>query len=208
MTVGRIFGDRLTVRFGAVTLVRACGVLAALGLGGALLVGHGWAGVLGFACLGAGMSCIAPQVYSAAGARNPTRAGGALARVVSMGYAGFLVGPLLIGGAATLVGLPAALAIPALLALFVALSAPALRPSRSAGAAGSPGVSGLPSAAGSSSTPDARGSLRPPGAAGSHGVPGARGAVEDDQDRVAESEVPLHFRAPDPDLDRPPAGRQ
>ncbi len=129
MTVGRIFGDRLGTRLGPVTLVRASGILAAVGLGVALLIGRGWVGVLGFGCLGAGMSCIAPQVYSAAGARNPTRAGRALARVVSMGYAGFLAGPILIGGAASLVGLPRALAVPVVLAGFVALSAPALRAS-------------------------------------------------------------------------------
>jgi predicted MFS family arabinose efflux permease len=133
MTVGRIFGDRLGTRLGPVLLVRASGVLAALGLGTALLVARPWAGVAGFACLGAGMSCIAPQVYSAAGARNPARAGRALARVVSMGYAGFLAGPVLIGSAATLVGLPRALAVPVLLAGFVALSATALRAPRPVG---------------------------------------------------------------------------
>ncbi|HWB38133.1 MAG TPA: MFS transporter, partial [Rugosimonospora sp.] len=127
MTLGRIFGDRLGTRLGPVLLVRASGILAAAGLGVALLVGRPWAGVVGFACLGAGMSCIAPQVFSAAGARNPTRAGRALARVVTMGYAGFLAGPVLIGGAATLVGLPRALAVPVLLAGFVALTATALR---------------------------------------------------------------------------------
>jgi predicted MFS family arabinose efflux permease len=128
MTLGRVFGDRLTTRLGSVWLVRASGLLAAVGLGAALLAGQAWAGVVGFACLGAGMSCIAPQVFTAAGDRNPQRAGRALARVVSMGYAGFLAGPVLIGGAATLVGLPVALGIPVVLALFVAASAVALRP--------------------------------------------------------------------------------
>jgi predicted MFS family arabinose efflux permease len=128
MTLGRLFGDRLTIRLGPVWLVRASGLLAAVGLGGALLAGQAWAAVAGFACLGAGMSCIAPQVFTAAGERNPHRAGRALARVVSMGYAGFLAGPVLIGGAATLVGLPVALGIPVVLALFVAASAVALRP--------------------------------------------------------------------------------
>ncbi|MEV4754202.1 MFS transporter [Micromonospora sp. NPDC049559] len=127
MMAGRLAGDRLTTRFGPVGLVRGCGVLAGVGLGTALLVGHPVAGLVGFGCLGAGLSCIAPQVFSAAGHRNPTRSGSALARVVGIGYLGFFVGPVLIGGVAELSGLPAALAIPALLAIFVALSAPALR---------------------------------------------------------------------------------
>ncbi|MFE4824994.1 MFS transporter, partial [Streptomyces sp. NPDC056704] len=128
MTVGRLFGDRLTTRFGPVALVRACGVLASAGMTAALLIDRPWAGVVGFACLGAGMSCIAPQVYSAAGQRDPARAGAALSLVVSLGYVGFLVGPLVIGGVSTIVGLPVALGIPALLVFLVALGAPALRP--------------------------------------------------------------------------------
>jgi predicted MFS family arabinose efflux permease len=135
MMVGRIAGDRLTTRLGPVRLVRGCGLLAATGLGVALLIGHPVAGVLGFSCLGAGLSCIAPQVFSAAGSRDPALAGQAIARVASLGFIGFLVGPVVIGGAAEVVDLPAALAIPAVLALFVAATAAALRPTGRARAA-------------------------------------------------------------------------
>ncbi|MET7368169.1 MFS transporter [Streptomyces sp. NPDC005566] len=128
MTIGRLRGDRLAERFGPVRLVRGCGVLASVGMTAALLIGHPVAGVIGFACLGAGMSCIAPQVYSAAGQRDPARAGAALSLVVSLGYVGFLIGPLVIGGVSTVTGLPVALGIPALLILFVVLGASALRP--------------------------------------------------------------------------------
>ncbi|MFC8846795.1 MULTISPECIES: MFS transporter [unclassified Micromonospora] len=132
MTVGRLFGDRLVRAVGPVTLVRSSGALAALGLGAALLVNHPVAGVIGFGLLGAGLSCIAPQVYSAAGNQDPNRAGRALSTVVSIGYLGFLFGPILIGAAATAVGLPAALWIPVVLAVFVAAGATAMRvPSRS-----------------------------------------------------------------------------
>jgi len=130
MTVGRLVGDRLTRWLGPVRLVRISGLLAAGGLGTALLIGHPTAGIAGFACVGAGMSCIAPQVFTAAGNRDPARAGRALSFVVSLGYMGFLLGPILIGAASTAVGLPAALAIPAALALFVSLGAAALRPPR------------------------------------------------------------------------------
>ena len=132
MTVGRIFGDRLVLALGPVTLVRLSGALAAAGLGAALLVDHPWAGVAGFGLLGAGLSCIAPQVYSAAGNQDPQRAGRALSTVVSIGYLGFLLGPILIGAAATVVGLPSALWIPVVLALFVAASATAMRSPRPA----------------------------------------------------------------------------
>ncbi|UBU17964.1 MFS transporter [Nonomuraea gerenzanensis] len=127
MTAGRLAGDRLAARLGPVTLVRWCGLLAAAGLGLALLGGHQVAGVVGFGCFGAGLSCIVPQVFSAAGHRDPAFAGRALARVASIGYLGMLSGPVFIGGVAELTGLPRALAIPALLAAFVALTATALR---------------------------------------------------------------------------------
>jgi predicted MFS family arabinose efflux permease len=127
MTAGRLAGDRLAARFGRVPLVRWCGLVAAAGLGTALAVGHPVAGVIGFGCFGAGLSCIVPQVFSAAGHRDPAFAGRSLARVASIGYLGFLSGPVLIGAVAELVGLPRALAVPALLAAFVALAAAALR---------------------------------------------------------------------------------
>lgn len=130
MTAGRLVGDRLTAALGPVRLVRGSGVLASAGLAVALLIGAPVAGVIGFGCLGAGLSVIVPQVFSTAGSRDPARAGEAIARVASLGFLGFIVGPILIGGAAELVGLPAALAIPVVLVLAVAAAASALRPAQ------------------------------------------------------------------------------
>ncbi len=128
MVAGRLVGDRLSARFGPVALVRGCGVLAAAGLAAGLLVDAPAGGIIGFGCLGAGLSCIAPQVFSAAGSRDPAVAGQAIARVAGLGFLGFVVGPVVIGLGARLVGLPHALLIPAVLALFVALCAAAIRP--------------------------------------------------------------------------------
>ncbi|MER5479412.1 MFS transporter [Streptomyces sp. NPDC002734] len=128
MTVGRLLGDGLAARCGPVRLVRGCGVLASAGMIAALLIGHPVAAVVGFACLGAGMSCIAPQVYMAAAQRDPARTGAALSLVVSLGYVGFLVGPLVIGAVSTVTGLPTALGIPAVLILLVVVGASSLRP--------------------------------------------------------------------------------
>jgi predicted MFS family arabinose efflux permease len=130
MMAGRLVGDRLVARLGPVRLVRASGVLAAAGLAVALLIGSPISGVAGFACLGLGLSCIAPQVFSAAGSRDPAHAGQAIGRVAGLGFLGFVVGPVVIGGAAQVFGLPHALVIPAGLALFVAAAASALRPGR------------------------------------------------------------------------------
>ena len=127
MTVGRFAGDHLAQRFGPVRLVRYSGLVAALGLGGALLIGHTFAAFIGFALFGLGLATIVPQVFSAAGNHDPARAGQAIAQVATVGYAGLVAGPAIIGGAAELIGLPAALGIPALLAAFMAASAGALR---------------------------------------------------------------------------------
>ncbi|SFF93078.1 Predicted arabinose efflux permease, MFS family [Actinoplanes philippinensis] len=127
MTAGRLVGDRTTTRFGPVTLIRASGLVAAAGLGLCLLLDHPVAGVAGFGLLGLGVSCVAPQFFSAAAGVDPRRAGQALSTVVSIGYVGFLLGPIAIGAAATFVGLPVALGIPVVLAVFVALSAGSLR---------------------------------------------------------------------------------
>lgn len=139
MTAGRVFGDRLAARFGPVTLVRASGVVAAAGLGAGLLAGSPAAGVAGFGLLGLGLSGVAPQFFSAAAGIDPARAGRALSTVVSIGYLGFLIGPIVIGAAATVVGLSAALWIPVALAAFVAAGAGAIRRSRVTLRPGSPG---------------------------------------------------------------------
>ncbi|BEL03098.1 MFS transporter [Actinoplanes sichuanensis] len=134
MTAGRLVGDRVAGRFGSVTLIRASGLIAAVGLGAGLLIDHPLAGVAGFGLLGLGVSCVAPQFFSAAAAVDPSRAGRALSTVVSIGYVGFLLGPIAIGAAATAVGLPTALWIPVALAVFVALSAGTIRTVRRADA--------------------------------------------------------------------------
>ncbi|WP_169946751.1 MFS transporter [Microbispora sp. H11081] len=130
MTAGRFAGDRLAARLGPVMLVRWCGGLAGVGLAAGILIAHPVAGVAGFGLFGAGLSCIVPQVFSAAGHRDPAQSGRALAAVASLGYTGFLAGPVVIGGLAEVVTLPHALLVPAVLALFVALAAPALRSPR------------------------------------------------------------------------------
>jgi MFS family permease len=133
MTAGRLLGDWLAARFGPVRLVRVSGVVAAAGLAGGLVSGSPVGGVAGFAVLGAGLACIAPQVFLAGGSADPARPGHGLARVVGMSYLGMVGGPVLIGGAATLIGLRLALAIPVVLALCVAALAGALTPREDAG---------------------------------------------------------------------------
>ncbi len=126
MTAGRAVGDRLISRFGTVRLVRWCGLIAAAGLSASLITKSPYATVAGFAVFGAGLSVVVPQVFAAGGRADPARPGSGLARVVGLGYAGMTAGPAVIGAVASRVGLHTALAIPVLLALWIAVAAPAL----------------------------------------------------------------------------------
>ena len=127
MAFGRLFGDGLAERVGHVALVRACGALAAVGLGVALLVGQPVFALLGFACAGAGFSVVFPAALSAAGRTRGMAAGPALAAVTTTGYTGFLVGPPAIGFLAEIFGLGGALFLVVALSAAIVLFAGAVR---------------------------------------------------------------------------------
>ena len=142
MAVGRLLGDRLAAPFGPARLVSGCGLVAAAGLALALISASPAAGVVGFALFGAGLSSTFPQMLSVAGNVETARAGTGIARVAGAGYLGLLIGPVLIGSCASLIGLRLALGIPVVLMLAIAAGgrAVAVRPrarvSSSARAAG------------------------------------------------------------------------
>jgi fucose permease len=123
MVIGRIFGDRLTLRFGPPRLVRGGALLAAVGLSTALIIGSPVAALIGLACLGAGLSTIVPQVFRAAADTGDS--GPAIAAASTVGYMGFLVGPPVIGAIAELTSLPTALVVLPILTLVMAVFASA-----------------------------------------------------------------------------------
>jgi MFS family permease len=127
MAAGRLTGDRLNERFGPMALVRSGGGLAAGGLGLALLAAHPAAAIVGFACVGAGLSSIIPLVFSAAGRTPGMSSGSALAAVATVGYAGFLAGPPVIGVLAELISLRGALLAVLGACLVIAWQAAAVR---------------------------------------------------------------------------------
>ncbi|WP_063763869.1 MFS transporter [Actinoplanes subtropicus] len=127
MTVGRLVGDRISARVKPVTLLRASGLLACAGMTTGLLTGTPAAAVAGYGLLGAGLAGIIPQIYTAAGTLDPDHPGSGLSRVAALGYAGFVVGPVLVGAAAMHVGLGQALLILPALAGLIAVAAPAVR---------------------------------------------------------------------------------
>lgn len=123
MTLGRLVGDRITLVFGRVAIVRYGGLLAAGGLTAALLIERVPAALAGFLCVGLGLSVAIPLVYSAAGRLDRRSAGPGLAAVTSAGYLGFFSGPPVLGFVAEQWSLPIALGLVAVLALGGALLA-------------------------------------------------------------------------------------
>lgn len=111
MGVGRLVVDRLTVAWGAVTVVRRGGILAAAALSVALVADSPWAAVAGFAGLGGGLAAVFPLSLAAAGRMPDLATAASIATVSTTGYFGFVAGPPIIGFAAEAWGLPVALSI-------------------------------------------------------------------------------------------------
>ena len=119
MITGRIVGDRI---------VAAAGPRATVGLG-ALIAGAGLAisaaspglvgGVVGFGLVGAGLANVVPVIFSVAGRTGSSSAVG-IASAATSGYAGLLIGPVVIGAVACAADLRSAIVMLAGVALFAA----------------------------------------------------------------------------------------
>ncbi|HWT31530.1 MAG TPA: MFS transporter [Propylenella sp.] len=131
MAGGRFAGDWLRGHVGAVALVRASAFLSALGLALALLAPMPVIAVAGFAVVGLGMSNLVPIFFGAAGRIPGQSAGTGIAAIATMGYAGFLSGPPLIGLVAEATNLTLALGLIVIACVLVGIGAKAVAPARS-----------------------------------------------------------------------------
>ncbi|MFN2173875.1 MAG: MFS transporter [Candidatus Promineifilaceae bacterium] len=127
MTLGRLAGDWLVVRFAPVNVVRYGGLLASLGLLTAVFSHNEYVVLLGFAAVGAGVANGIPLAFSAAGKFPGMAAGAGIVGVATIGYAGFLAGPPLIGLVAEATSLRVAFFLAALLVGSLVFSAQAMR---------------------------------------------------------------------------------
>lgn len=123
MTLGRLNGDRIVRAFGGPTVMVLGGIGAALGLGLAITVPSWPAALGGFTLVGLGAANIVPVLYSALGRQTAMPPSLAVAAVTTVGYAGILAGPALIGFVARATSLPLAFAGVAALLVAVAASA-------------------------------------------------------------------------------------
>src|SRR5438067_279220 len=109
--------------WGPAVLARRSGLLAAGGLGMALLIPHPVVAIVGYALFGAGLSCIFPIVLRAAGHLENIQAAAAIAAVSTLGYTGFLAGPPMIGFLAEWLTLRGALGVVVMLTFLIAVVA-------------------------------------------------------------------------------------
>jgi hypothetical protein len=109
MGFGRLTADGVTERVGSAGVGRAGALMAAAGLGVAVVVASPAGSIAGFAVMGVGLAAVFPLAVRAAG-YDPAISGPAVAAVSSFGYVGFLTGPPAIGLLAGALGLGGALA--------------------------------------------------------------------------------------------------
>ncbi len=117
----RLAGNRLFTRFAAHRLLPLLAVIATLGFAGALVIARPVSVLVGFALLGAGLGCVIPMTFRAAGAVDNVDAGRAVAFVAGCGWAGFVVGPVVIGAIASSTTLRTALFLIPVLTAIVAI---------------------------------------------------------------------------------------
>ena len=127
MGLGRLTGDRLADRLGAVALARGGAALAGASFAVALVAASPPAAIAGFALLGAGLAAIFPLALAAASRTRHVPTAPAIAAVSTAGYLGLVCGPPTIGLLTGLVGLVGALGVLVALCSVVVLLADSLR---------------------------------------------------------------------------------
>jgi len=121
MASGRFIADRFAHRFGLKRTLQVSGSLTATGLLIAVIVPYFYTAMAGLMLVGAGVSSVVPMIYSAAGKTKTMSPGVALAAVSTVGFAGFFVGPPVIGFIAGLATLRASFLFVAIMGISVVL---------------------------------------------------------------------------------------
>jgi predicted MFS family arabinose efflux permease len=97
MTIGRLIGDYNTMKFGKRKLLIINSLVAIFGLAFALMFPFKWTVMLGFFFVGLGLATVVPIIYSTAGSTEGVKPSVGIAMATTIGYAGFFVGPPVIG---------------------------------------------------------------------------------------------------------------
>ncbi len=120
MMIVRLLGNQVMNRFPIYWALPLLAIVGSVGLALGLIINSPASVLIGFMCLGAGLALVVPMVFSACGHIPHVHPGTAVATVSACGWTGFVLGPPLIGGLATLTSLRTALfLLPVLTAVVV-----------------------------------------------------------------------------------------
>jgi MFS family permease len=123
MAAGRFAADKFVTALGPRKMLQYSGVLIASGLLLSVLFPTVASAAAGFMLVGFGVSSVVPIVYSMAGKTTTMSTGQALAAVSTVGFAGFLAGPPVIGFVAELTNLRWSFLLIALIGLSTSIMA-------------------------------------------------------------------------------------
>lgn len=123
MTLGRFSGDKVIARFGRYPVMLTGALTAAAGMTLAVWLPWPEIALLAFLLVGFGLSNTVPMLFNAAGNQRDMPANLAISAMTTLGYAGILSGPALIGFISQWISLSGAFLVIALLLLAVAASA-------------------------------------------------------------------------------------
>ncbi|WP_394751143.1 MFS transporter [Spongiimicrobium salis] len=96
MTTGRFFADGISSKIGSFRLITFGSILALLGY---ILVLQPflYSTILGFACIGLGLSVIIPEMFRIGGTIQGVESSKGVSFIAGTGYSGFLLAPVLLG---------------------------------------------------------------------------------------------------------------
>ncbi len=122
MAVMRLSGDRLIKRIRPGNIVFYGSLISAAGFFIAVLTPWSGLAIFGFVLVGLGSANIVPVFFTAAGNMSHTPAYVAIPAITTIGYAGQLAGPALLGFIAYLSSLPVAIGLIGVLLLIVSFT--------------------------------------------------------------------------------------
>lgn len=96
MTVGRFFGDSISKRYGAYSIIIGGCIIATIGFA-VLLTSTIVLSILGFSLIGLGYSVVIPELFRLAGKRKDVSTATGISFVAGFGYVGFLASPAIMG---------------------------------------------------------------------------------------------------------------
>ena len=121
MALGRLAGDKIIGLYGAANVLIINGLIMALGFLLAILFPYFLPACLGFLLIGLGDSIVVPTVYVFAARTKKMSAAYAIASVTMVGYAGFLLGPLIVGSISEVLGMQWAFGLMGLLSIGITI---------------------------------------------------------------------------------------